>query len=84
MTPAPTMVETFKPTMVQIQQCLSTKIDPAPLTEKESKALMKKQKRAQEKIELELKLVEINVQKKIQKLFEKEFKMKKNVLYKFF
>ena len=45
---------------------------------------MKKQKRAQEKIELELKLVEINVQKKIQKLFEKEFKMKKNVLYKFF
>ena len=45
---------------------------------------MKKQKRAQEKIELELKLIEINVQKKIQKLFEKEFKMKEKVLYKFF
>ena len=54
------------------------------MTENERKALMKKQKRAQEKIELELKLIEINVQKKIQKLFEKEFKMKKNVLYKFF
>ena len=37
---------------------------------------MKKQKRNQENIELELKLEEMNVQKKIQKLSEKEFKMK--------
>ena len=38
---------------------------------------MKKQKCNQEKIELEIKLEEMNVQKKIQKLSAKEFKMKK-------
>ena len=75
MTPAPTMTETLKPTMVDIQ--LPRKIDPAPLTENERKAIMKKQKRDHEKIELELKLEEMTVQKKIQKLSEKEFKMKK-------
>ena len=77
MTPAPTLVETFKPTMVDVQQYLPRKIDSAPLSENERKAIMKKQKCNQEKIELEIKLEEMNVQKKIQKLSAKEFKMKK-------
>ena len=77
MTPAATLVETFKPTMVDVQQYLPRKIDPAPLSENERKAIMKKQKCNQEKIELEIKLEEMNVQKKIQKLSAKEFKMKK-------
>ena len=77
MTPAPTLVETFKPTMVDVQQYLPRKIDPAPLSENEREAIMKKQKCNQEKIELEIKLEEMNVQKKIQKLSAKEFKMKK-------
>ena len=45
MTPAPTMVETLKPTMFDIQECLPRKTYPAPLTENERKAIMKKQKR---------------------------------------
>ena len=45
--------------------------------ENERKAIMKKQKCNQENIELEIKLEEMNVQKKIQKLSAKEFKMKK-------
>ena len=45
---------------------------------------MKKLKRKQENIKLELKLEETNLQNKIQKLSEKEINLEKRVLRKFF
>ena len=71
-------------TMFGIQHCLLRNIDSVPLTSNERKAIMKKLKRKQENIKLELKLEEMNLQKKIQKLSEKEFNLKKRVLRKFF
>ena len=56
MTLAPTMLKTFKPTMIDIRQCLPRKIYSASLTKNERKPIMKKQKHNQENINLNLNL----------------------------